>query len=83
MVSESFEPTRKDIKQSNKCRRVTKKKWFTCNWRHNQETQQQSTYSLKYRLETKKVYKRLRRSMQIQNRLHQSADSTARLPKTP
>ena len=68
MVSESFKPTRKGGKQSNKYSRVTKKnlrKWFTCNWRHNQETQKQSTYSLKYRLETKKVYKRLRQSMQV------------------
>ena len=83
MVSESFEPTRKEEKQSNKHNRVTKKKWFTCNWRRNQEAQKQSTYSLKYRLETKKVYKRLRQSMSVLNRLHQSTDSTTKLPKTP
>ena len=65
MVSESFEPTRKEGKQSNKCSRVKKKNWFTCNQRHNQETQKQSAYSLKYRLETKKVYKRLRQSTQV------------------
>ena len=54
--------------------------WFTCNWRDNQKTQKQSAYSLKYRIEAKKVYKRLRQSTQVQNRLHQSTDSTARLP---
>ena len=41
------------------------RKWFTYNWRHNQKTQKQSTYSLKYRLKTKTVYTSLKQTSSV------------------